>query len=98
MRIEHHYEGTKGYAHTQISSLISELQKQYGNTISNPMTSWNDAQDNMVFSFDVYGFTLKGNVEVQDGKVVLDGKVPLMARPFKGKAEALIKGKLEEIL
>lgn len=30
--------------------------------------------------------------------MVVDGKVPFLARPFQGKAEDLIRGQLEEIL
>jgi hypothetical protein len=52
----------------------------------------------MKFDFGVYGFTLEGAARIQDGKVVIDGKVPFLARAFQGKAERLIKGKLEEIL
>ncbi len=98
MIIEHRYKGTKEHAYQQIDTLISGLQKQYGNQISNPSTSWNSSKDEMSFTFGVYGFTLKGKVHIQNEKVILDGKVPLLARAFQGKAEALIKGKLEEIL
>ena len=98
MRIEHNYNGTREYAYQQIDTLLANLQKQYGNKISNPSTSWNDARDKMEFSFGVYGFTLKGTVQIHEEKVVLDGKVPFLAKAFQGKAGTLIKGKLEERL
>lgn len=98
MKIEHSYNGTRDEAYAQIDSLISSLQSEHGDKISNPLTSWNDAKDLMNFSFKVYGFKLKGTIQIYDKKVILDGKVPFLARGFQGKAEDLIKGKLEEIL
>ena len=98
MKIEHKYDGTKEYAYQQIDTLLNSLQEQYGDKITNPSTSWNNSRDNMNFSFGVSGFTLKGNVGIEEGKVVLDGKVPFVARAFQGKVERLIREKLEEIL
>ena len=98
MNIEHKYNGTSKHAYQQIDTLLTSLQQQYGNKISNPSTSWNSSRDRMAFSFGVYGFTLKGTIQIQDEKVVIDGKVPLLARAFQRKVEILIRGKLEEIL
>ena len=98
MKIAHKYTGTREYAHQQIDTLLTSLQKQYGDRISNPSTSWSKSGDRMDFSFGVYGFNLKGSVEIRDGEVVLDGSVPFFAKPFQGKAEELIRNKLEEIL
>ncbi len=98
MRIEHIYSSTRDHAYKQIDTLLASLQKQHGDKITNPSSSWNDSKDKMEFSFGIYGFTLKGSVQIQDGEVIVEGKVPLLARAFQGKAETLIKGKLEEIL
>jgi hypothetical protein len=98
MKIEHKYSGTKKHAYEQIDTLLASLQKQYGDKIDNPSKSWNGAQDNMQFSFGVYGFTLIGTVQIQEKKVIVDGKVPWLAKAFQGKAENLIREKLEEIL
>ena len=96
MRIEYNYDGTRDHACQQIDTLLASLQEQYGDKISNHSISWNSARDKMAFSFGVYGFTLKGTVQIQDGKIVLDGKIPFLARAFQGKAETLIREKLEE--
>ena len=98
MRIEHNYDGTRDEAYQQIGTLLASLQEQHGDRISNPSTSWNSARDQMTFSFGVYGFTLRGTVQIQDGKIVFDGRVPWAAKLFQGRAETLIKEKLEEIL
>jgi len=98
MRIEHRYNGTKEIAYEKLSTLLTELQKQYANEISNVATSWNNKKDRMDFIFDVRGFTLRGNMNVTDSLVIIEGKIPLLVRPFQGQAERRIKEKLEEIL
>jgi hypothetical protein len=100
MRIEHDYTGTREQAYEKVSTLLTSLQEQYKDKIRNPTASWNNNKDRMDFSFEVHGFTLSGVVKIEDGRVVLDGKVPFLARMAFGedKAEDLIRKKLEEIL
>ena len=50
------------------------MQKQYANEISNVATSWNNKKDRMDFIFDVRGFTLRGNMNVTDSLVIIEGK------------------------
>ncbi|OGJ11882.1 hypothetical protein A3K62_02810 [Candidatus Pacearchaeota archaeon RBG_16_35_8] len=98
MKVEHRYNGKKEAAYEKLSTVLIDLQKQYRNEIGNVYTSWNSSKDIMGFSFDIRGFTLRGNMILQNGLVIIDGKVPFLARPFQGKAEKRIKAKLEEIL
>lgn len=98
MIIKYAFNGTRELAYEKLSNLLTGLQKQYADKISNVNTSWNVSRDKMDFSFDIKGVTLRGNMSIENNLIIVDGKVPLLARPFQGKAEEMIKKKLEEIL
>lgn len=98
MRIEYNHQHTKEEAYKKIDGLLEELKNKYGEMVQNPSKSWNSEHDRMDFSFRARGFNITGNIQLQGMAVVLEGKLPLLARPFKGEIESRIREKLEEIL
>jgi hypothetical protein len=52
----------------------------------------------MDFSMEIMGFDVSGNIDVMDGKLVMEGDLPLIALPFSEKIEDMITAKLKEIL
>lgn len=97
MKIEHSYSCNKTEAYSRVDGFLDQLQKQYSDMISNSQRTWNSQRDRMDFSFSLMTFNVKGSVQLNEHGLVLDGKVPLLARPFSGKIESAIKGKLEEL-
>ena len=93
------YEHGKGKeeAYQKIDSLLNELQKKYSNIISNPYKKWNNSNDKMEFSLSMKNFNLYGDVEVTENQIVLNGKIPFVARFLKGKIESMITEKLDEL-
>lgn len=86
----------KDEAIRRIRSLVSELQKDFADKVSNVREEWrNDRAD---FSFDVMGFSVSGKVSVDDDRVVLDGNIPFTAFPFKSRIEDLIRAKTSALL
>ena len=83
-------------AKNRILKLAGELKKEYGSQIKNYTETWtgNVAQ----IAFKAMGLNIKGNLNIFSDKVTMDGKLPLMARPYKFQIENLIKGKLIELL
>lgn len=53
-------------------------------------------EDKAEISFSVVGSTLKGLVEVLPDRVELELDVPLMFRPFRGKALQIIEDEIKE--
>ena len=58
-----------------------------------PQGQW-VSPDRAELSFSAVGSTLKGVVEVFDNHIDLELDVPLMMRPFRNKAMAVIEGEI----
>ncbi len=97
MKIEYEHGLTKIKVYEKLNSLLPQLKEKYINEISNVHSAWNDNKDYMSFSFDAKGFTLEGSMAITDNIIIIEGKVPFLARPFQGIAESRIKSQLEEI-
>ena len=80
----------------RIKRLLAHTKKQYGEHISDLKESWKGSTGE--FSFRVMGFLVEGTLDVRNREVVLDGKVPWAAMPFKGKIETMIREEAEELL
>jgi hypothetical protein len=55
-----------------------------------PETRWT-SDFGAVVTFSVKGFTLNGKIEIEEREVVMDLAVPLLLRPFRGKALEVIE-------
>lgn len=62
-----------------------------------PTFNWKDDRKGEA-SFSILGRTLGATFEMTDTKVILDGKVPLMFKPFEDKALGVVKRELENWL
>jgi len=85
-------------AYNKIDLFLDGLVSQYKNMISNPKKKWNDEKDYMDFGFEAMGFNIKGDIKLQGKELILNGRLPLLARVYSGRIEKIIKGKLEELL
>jgi len=98
MKIEYSHNKPKEEAYEKISTLLNELQKKYTGDISNPQMSWNETKDKMNFSVSIRGANISGEVYLQDKRIILDGKLPFLARMFSGQIEGRIRKELEALL
>ena len=98
MRIDYQHNLTQGEAYVRINNLLTDLQKQYADKISNPRTSWNPEHTRMDYSMEIMGFGTKGEVTLKNGQVSLEGKLPFMARMFSGKIEEMVRKQLDDLL
>ena len=98
MRIDYNHNLASGEAYRRISNLLSDLQRQYADKISNPQTSWDKNHTRMDYSMEIMGFSTKGQVTLMDGQVSLEGKLPFMARMFSGRIEEMVRTQLDSIL
>ena len=97
MRIDYQHNLTQGEAYNRINNLLTDLQKQYADKISDPRTSWNLEHTRMNYSMEIMGFSTKGEVTLKNGQVSLEGKLPFMARIFSGKIEEMVKKQLDDL-
>lgn len=80
----------------RIRNIVGDLQKQFADKISKVEESW--SEKGASFSFEVMGFPVSGTLEVGPDLVQLDGKIPLLAMPFKDKIENTIRDQMKSML
>ena len=97
MQIKYPYDGGKDKAYEKIDSLLSELETKYADQISELYKEWNDSKDFMNFKFKVRGFSVVGDIKIEEKKVILNGKLPLAGKIFKGKIKSTIEDTLKEL-
>ena len=89
MRIAVPHRTTKENARKIIEQRLHQLEKQYGHYASDVEKNWSG--DRLDFGFKAKGFTGKGSVEITDNEVIIDGKLPLIAKPFEPRIKSTIE-------
>jgi hypothetical protein len=87
----------KGEAYQKIDSFLDGLVKKHSDLVSNPKKKWNDNKDEMNFSFEVRGFDISGDIKLEEDKLVLEGKLPWVARLYSERIEEIINKQLDEL-
>lgn len=85
--IPHHTD--KASARRRIEARLEELLGEHGHYLSEINQHWEG--DRLVFSGTAKGFKVNGSVEVTDSEVILDGKLPLIAKPFESRIKSTIE-------
>src|ERR1051325_2580509 len=89
MRITVPHHTTKANARQIVEKRLDDLQRQYGDQASDIDKNWNG--DTLSFQVKARGLTGKGTVQNTDSEVILDGKLPLLARPFEPRIKAAVE-------
>lgn len=89
MKIEMPHHTTPAAAKKKIANLLTKLKSKHEDLISDLDQRWEG--DTLVFGFKARGMSAKGHIEITDDAVLLDGKLPLMARPFQSKIKKAIE-------
>lgn len=87
----------KNEASRRAEIAFEQYKKKYKDKISNFQQSWNSSHEELEFSFLIYGFDVSGKIIVNDFSAQLEGKIPLMAIPFKGRIASEIQAELDKI-
>lgn len=91
--IPHHT--TRTSARAKIEARLTDLLSQHGHYLTDITQHWEG--DRLVFSGTAKGFKASGSVEVTDTEVILDGKLPLIARPFESRIKSTIEHEAAEM-
>jgi hypothetical protein len=84
-------------AYQKIDSFLDGLVEKHSDLISNPQKEWNNEKDKMEFGFEAKGYNIEGTINILEDKLVLNGKLPWVARMFSGKIEEIINKQLDEL-
>jgi len=68
---------------------MTSLERQYGHYATDIDKSWEGNRLN--FSVKARGMSGSGSLEITDTEVIVDGKLPLMARPFESRIKSTIE-------
>jgi len=68
---------------------LGQLVAQYGHYLSEHETRWEG--DTLHFTGAARGFKANGTVQVTDTEVIIDGKLPLIAKPFEPRIKSTIE-------
>ncbi len=85
--VPHHT--TRDEARKIVDRRLGELFAQYGHYASDSTLSWSG--DRLDFSGKAKGFSASGTIEVTDSEVIIDGKLPLIARPFEPRIKSTVE-------
>lgn len=93
MRVTVPHRTDKDTARRKINERIAQLFGQYAHYLSESSHQWDG--DRLVFSGSAKGFKTNGTVEVTETEVIVDGKLPLMAKPFEPRIKSTIEREAE---
>lgn len=93
MRIAIPHHTTKSSARETIQNKITALLGQIGGKVEDLQQEW--VGDTLEFKGKARGFSVEGTVEVTDEEIVIDGKLPFMAKPFEPKIREAVKREAE---
>jgi putative polyhydroxyalkanoate system protein len=96
MRVVRDHGTTTQGAKDAVDKLLPGVLEQFGSSVSDPQGAWDG--DTYRFSFQAMGFGIKGTLQVTDTQVVLDAKLPLLARAFEGTIRSNVESELDRLL
>ena len=95
MRIAVEHHTTREKARKIVEQRLKNAEKQYGQMASDLDWEWHG--DTLHVSVKAKGMSLKGTLEVTDTAVIVDGKLPLLARPFETKIRHTVEREAESM-
>ena len=96
MRITVPHKTDKETARKKINERLAMLFAQYGHYLSDSEHKWDG--DRLYFSGSAKGFKANGTVDVTDSEVIIDGKLPLMAKPFEPRVKSAVEKEIASMV
>lgn len=95
MRIAIPHHTTRESARKIVEERLRSLEHQYGHHAQDIEHEWHG--DTLHFGFKAKGMSGTGTLEVTDTDVVIDGKLPLLARPFESRIRHTLEREAESM-
>ncbi|HEX9161680.1 MAG TPA: polyhydroxyalkanoic acid system family protein [Thermoanaerobaculia bacterium] len=89
MRIAVPHNTTRARARKIVEDRLENMQQQYGHYAEDLDHNWQG--DTLHFAFKAKGINGKGTVEITDTDVIIDGKLPLIAKPFESRIRSTVE-------
>ena len=95
MRIEIPHHTTAEKARKLVEERLRGLERQYGSYASDLEHEWHG--NTLHFGFKAKGISGKGTVEITETDIILDGKLPLIAKPFESRIRSTVEREAESM-
>lgn len=95
MRITVPHRTDKETAKRKINERLGQAMTQYGHYLNDSTHTWSG--DLLTFAGSAKGFKVSGTIEVTDTEVIIDGKLPLIAKPFEPRVKHSIEQEAESM-
>ncbi|MGN6135213.1 MAG: polyhydroxyalkanoic acid system family protein [Aureliella sp.] len=78
-----------------LHDLIDSLEERYRDQVHCVESRWNGNE--LDISFAAYGYRINWHATVLNDRIALLGRIPVSARPFRGKIEQAIVARMEAV-
>jgi len=95
MRIAVTHKTDKATARRKIEDRLQQLLATYGNYLTDIEHRWEG--DRLFFAGKAKGMKANGTVDVTENEVIIDGKLPLLAKPFEPRIKSTIEREAESM-
>ena len=95
MRIAVPHNTTLQKARRIIELKLEDAQNQYGNYAEEIEHEWDG--DTLLVSLKAKGLKATGTLEITETDVIIDGKLPLIAKPFESKIRNALAAEAESM-
>ena len=95
VKISIEHNTTKEKAKKILEARLKSAERQYGHMATDFDYEWHGYT--LHLAAKAKGFHLKGTVEVTETDVIVDGKLPLLAKPFESRIRHTVEREAESI-
>jgi putative polyhydroxyalkanoic acid system protein len=89
MKLTIAHNTTKTDAKKRLKGLLKGLAKRHSDVVSEVEERWDG--DLLDFGFRARGMKAQGTMKVTEDEVVVEGRLPLLARPFESRIKSAIE-------
>jgi hypothetical protein len=95
MRIVIPHNTDKSTARRKIEQRLASMIAQYSHYLNDSSHRWDG--DTLHFSGSAKGLKAAGTVEITDSDIIVDGKLPLIAKPFEPRIKHTLQKEAESL-
>ena len=95
MRIAVPHNSSKDLARQRVEQRLGQLLGQFSHHADDLHHEW--VGDTLEFKGKARGLSVHGTVEITDAAVIIDAKVPLIAKPFEGRIRQAVEQEAEKM-
>ena len=94
IKIDHKYSESE--ALEKMKTFLTKLKAEHQDKVGGIEENWNGNEGDYACNFN--GMKLAGHIQVLDGKVVVNGKVPWLLKPFESLIENTNRNEANKVL